>query len=115
MSLDSRNPTTEPCIGPSHTVIFVFDKPVTAGEASVTSGKGTAPAATFNGSELRVPLNEVANQQFLTVSVTNVAGVDGSTGGSGSVRLGFLLGDAPGIRALIAAVVADIAAGQRRH
>ena len=29
----------------------------------------------------------------MTISLTNVASADGGTGGSGSVRVGFLLGD----------------------
>jgi len=36
----------------------------------------------------------VANQQYVTISVNDVTAADGSTGGSGSVRIGFLLGDA---------------------
>jgi hypothetical protein len=47
---------------------------------------------------MTVPLNGVANAQYVTVAVSNVAATDGSGGGNASVRLGFLLGDANGSR-----------------
>jgi hypothetical protein len=90
------NPTTEPRsggAGGNHTIVFVFDQPVTEGNASVTAGPGTAGTPTFSGNEMRVPLTGVTNQQYVTVSVSDVAAADGGTGGSGSVRVGFLLGD----------------------
>jgi hypothetical protein len=40
-----------------------------------------------------VPLAGVANQQYVTVTLTNVASTGGATGGSGEVRVGFLAGD----------------------
>jgi hypothetical protein len=87
------NPTTEPRSGPAHNVIFTFDKPVTAANAAVTEGVATAGAPIFNGNRITVPLTAVNNQQYVTVSLTNVASADGGTGGSGSVRVGFLTGD----------------------
>ena len=43
---------------------------------------------------MTVPLSGVTNQQYVTVDVSNVVSSGGGTGtGSGSVRLGFLLGD----------------------
>jgi alpha-tubulin suppressor-like RCC1 family protein len=96
LNLTSTNPTTEPRsggAGGNHTIVFTFDKPVTAGNASVTAGPGTAGAATFVGSEMRVPLSGVTNQQYVTVAVSDVVAADGGTGGTGSVRIGFLLGD----------------------
>jgi hypothetical protein len=42
---------------------------------------------------MRVPLTGVGNQQYVTVVVSSVEAADGGTGGSGSVRVGFLLGD----------------------
>jgi len=89
----ATNPTTEPRQGTSHTIVFTFDKTVTAGNALVTEGTATAGAPTFVGNEMRVPLTGVSNQQYVTVAVSSVQGADGSTGGSGSVRVGFLLGD----------------------
>ena len=87
------NPTTEPRNGPTHTIIFTFDKEVTAGTAQVTEGTATASAPTFSGNEMRVPLTGVINQQYVTIAVSNVDAADGGTGGIGSVRVGFLLGD----------------------
>jgi len=43
---------------------------------------------------MTVPLSGVTKQQYVTVDVSNVVSSGGGTGtGSGSVRLGFLLGD----------------------
>jgi uncharacterized repeat protein (TIGR01451 family) len=89
----ATNPTTEPRIGPTHTIVFVFDKPVTGGNAVVTEGVATAGTPTFSSNEMRLPLTGVANQQYVTVTVANVAAADGTTGGTGSVRIGFLAGD----------------------
>jgi len=93
----ATNPTTEPRSGGAsgnHSIVFIFDKAVTGGTASVMAGVGTAGTPTFNGNEVVVPLTGVANQQYVTISVNDVTAADGSTGGSGSVRIGFLLGDA---------------------
>jgi len=89
-------PTTEPRsggAGGNHTIVFVFDKEVTAGNAAVTAGTATVGTPTFSGNEMRVPLTGVTNQQYVTVAVSGVVAADGGTGGSGSVRVGFLLGD----------------------
>jgi hypothetical protein len=96
LSAVTGNPSTEPRAGGAggnHTVVFRFDKAVTGGTASVTSGAATAGTPTFSGNEMVVPRSGVTNQQYVTVAVSNVAGSDGSTGGSASVRIGFLLGD----------------------
>jgi len=95
---DIHAPTIEPRQGPSHMLVFAFDKPVTAGDASVTEGAAVAGAATFDGNEMSIPLTGVTNQQYATVTVSNVVAADGGSGGSGSVRVGFLLGDVNGNR-----------------
>ena len=92
----ATNPSTEPRMGGinfSHTIVFVFDKPVVAGSAAVTEGVALVGVPTFGGNEMTVPLLFVGNQQYVTVAATGVVAGDGGTGGSGSVRLGFLLGD----------------------
>lgn len=89
----TTNPTTEPRIGPAHNVVFTFDKPVTAGSAAVTEGVATVGAPTFNGNQMTVPLTGVTNQQYVTVTVSNIVSADGGTGGSGLARIGFLVGD----------------------
>src|SRR6185503_17177386 len=80
--------------GPAQTVVFAFDKPVTGGGVSLIEGVATVGTVTFSGSEMIVPLVGVANLQYVTVAVTNVIAADGGTGGSGSVRVGFLAADA---------------------
>ncbi len=92
----AASPTTEPRsggAGGNHTIVFTFDKPVAGGVAGVTAGTATAGTPTFDGNEMIVPLTGVSNQQYVTVSVSDVIAADGGMGGSGSVRVGFLLGD----------------------
>jgi hypothetical protein len=88
------NPTTEPRQGPAQTIVFTFDKPISAAIATVTEGIATAGAPTFSGNNVVVDLTGVNNQQYVTITLTNVAAVDGGSGGSGGIRVGFLLGDA---------------------
>jgi hypothetical protein len=89
----NHNPTTEPRQGPAQTIVFTFDKPLNAATVSVTEGTATASAPTFGGNSVLVGLTGVTNQQYVTVALTNVASTDGGTGGSASVRIGFLAGD----------------------
>ena len=55
--------------GPNFTIVFTFDKAVTAGMAQVTEDTAVAGAPTFFGSEMRVPLTGSSNIQYVTVSV----------------------------------------------
>ncbi len=89
----STNPTTESRIGPAHDLVFTFDKPVTGGNATVSEGTAVAGVPTFNGYQMTVPLSGVTNVQYVTVGVSGVTSADGGTGGSGSMRVGFLFGD----------------------
>jgi len=88
-----HNPTTEPRQGPAATIVFTFNKAITS--ATVLTAEGTADAGppTFSGNDVIVGLTNVANQQYVTINLNNVASADGGTGGSGSVRIGFLTGD----------------------
>jgi hypothetical protein len=52
-----------------------------------------AGAPTFSGNDVMVALSSVANAQYVTLSLTNIASSDGGSGGSASVRIGFLAGD----------------------
>jgi len=90
----NHNPTTEPRQGPAQTIVFTFDKPINAAIVTVAEGVATAAAPTFAGNSVVVALTGVTDQQYVTVSLGNVASTDGSTGGSASVRVGFLTGDA---------------------
>ena len=87
------NPTTEPRQGPLQTIVFTFDKPITAATVTVTEGTATAGAPTFSGNDVIVNLSGVTNVQYVTVALSNVTAADGGTGGTGSVRAGFLVGD----------------------
>jgi hypothetical protein len=106
LSLVATNPTTEPRIGPTQTLVFTFDKAVTG--ATATTAEGTAMAErtlTFSGNDVVVPLTVFADRQYVTITLSNVIGADGSTEGSAAVRLGFLLGDVNGSRVVS---VADV-------
>jgi hypothetical protein len=95
LGLVPTNPTTEPRsggAGGSHTIVFTFNQPLTGGTAAVSAGTAVAGVPTFSGSEMIVPLSGVANQQYVTVVASSVTSSGGGTG-SGSVRIGFLLGD----------------------
>jgi hypothetical protein len=94
----NHNPTTEPRQGPTQTIVFTFDKPLNAATVAIAEGTATAGAPTFSGNDVVVGLTGVTNQQYVTVALTNVASTDGGTGGSASVRIGFLLGDVNGSR-----------------
>jgi hypothetical protein len=93
LSAVAANPTTEPRIGPAQTIVFTFDKAIAAATATVTEGVAVAGALTFSGNNVIVSLSGVNNQQYVTIALTNIASSDGGTGGSGSARIGFLLGD----------------------
>jgi hypothetical protein len=87
------NPSTEPRTGPAHALVFTFDKPIASATASVTEGTAVAAAPAFSGNDVIVNMAGVANQQYVTVTLTNVVPVDGGAAGSASIRAGFLLGD----------------------
>ncbi|MGI8957949.1 MAG: hypothetical protein ACR2II_13700 [Chthoniobacterales bacterium] len=74
----------------NYLAVFTFDDPVTSGDATIVSGTATAGVPTFSGNEMRVPLTEVADQQNVTIEVSNVGG----DGGFDDVVFGFLIGDA---------------------
>lgn len=89
----NHNPTTEPRAGPSQTMVLTFDKAIAGATAAVTEGTATGSTPTLSGNDVIVPLSGVVDRQYVTVSLTNVSSTDGGTGGSGDVRVGFLLGD----------------------
>jgi DNA-binding beta-propeller fold protein YncE len=93
LALTPLNPTTEPRQGTSHSIVLTFDKAITGGSAAISEGTAIAGTPTFSGNDMIVPLTGVADQQYVTVAATNVTSSDGGTGGAGSVRVGFLLGD----------------------
>jgi hypothetical protein len=92
LSLVATSPTTEPRQSSTATIVMTFDSAIVSANAAVTEGSATAGALTFSGNDVTVPLTGVTDQHYVTVSLTNVASST-HTGGSGSVRIGFLLGD----------------------
>ncbi|MDQ6862029.1 MAG: putative Ig domain-containing protein, partial [Verrucomicrobiota bacterium] len=56
----------------SHTVVFTFTHSVTGGNATVTTGTGSAGAATFSGATMSVPLTNVTNAQQITLTLSAV-------------------------------------------
>jgi hypothetical protein len=105
LSLVPTNPSTEPRQGPAATIVLTFNKALTGANVTVTEGTATAGAPQFSGNDVVVNLTNVSDQQYVTVSLTNVASTDGGTGGSGSVRIGFLASDVNQSRAV---TIADL-------
>jgi hypothetical protein len=108
LSAVPTNPTTEPrgSLALTHTIVFTFDKAITDATATVTEGAATAAPLTFSGNTVIVNLTGVSDQQYVTISLSNVSAVDGGSGGSASVRVGFLRGDVTQNRVV---TVADLA------
>ncbi len=92
LSMVATNPTTEPRQSTTATIVMTFDSPVVSANAAITEGTATAGAPTFSGNDVTVALTGVADQQYVTVSLTNVASAS-TTGGTASIRLGLLRGD----------------------
>jgi hypothetical protein len=86
--------------------VFTFDKAISGVVVNVTEGVATAGPPTFSGNDVIIGLTGVSNQQYVTIALSNVASVDGGTGGSASVRIGFLAGDVSQNRVIS---VADVA------
>ena len=105
LSLVATNPATEPRLGPTQTIVLTFDKPIASATATITAGVAAAGPLAFSGNSVIVGLTGVADQQYVTVSLTDVAATDGATGGVGSVRIGFLAGDVNQSRAVTLADV----------
>jgi len=80
----------------THTIVFTFDRTVTSGTATVTSGAGTAGTPTFSGTSMIIPLTGVTDQQAVTLRASNVSGPGTATLPSVSVNIGFLWGDVTG-------------------
>ena len=108
LNLIPTNPTTEPRLGPTQQIVLTFNKPIGAGTASVAAGIATAGTQTISGPDLLFDLSGVADQQYVTVNAANVTSAWGETGGTGSVRVGFLLGDVNQNRVVTLADLAQV-------
>jgi hypothetical protein len=94
LSLVPTNPSTEPRIGPVQTIVMTFDKPIaSADNPTVTEGTATFTSKSISGNDVILTFTGVTDIQYVTITLGNVASTDGGTGGSGSVRVGFLVGD----------------------
>jgi hypothetical protein len=94
------DPTTEARAsdsGGSHVVVFTFDKPVASATPLVTSNAFVG-APSFSGNEIAVPVAPVSDGAYVSAAVRDVASLDGGINGFGSVRIGFLAGDATASR-----------------
>jgi hypothetical protein len=96
--------TDMPLTGPSgvedrdgsgnYLAVFTYDDVVSSADVAIVSGTATAGDPIFSGNEIQVPLSGVADQQIVTIEVSNVDG----DGGSDDVAFGFLIGDVNGDR-----------------
>jgi hypothetical protein len=93
LSSVATNPTTEARHGPGHRIVFTFDQPIMSATAAVTEGAASVGPPTFSGNGVIVDLTGVADQHYVTVSLTNVTPFGGAGVANASVRIGFLLGD----------------------
>jgi len=100
LSAVTTNPTTEPRQGPAQTIVFTFDKPISAAVVTVSEGTAVAGAPSFSGNDVIVNLTGVTDAQYVTVGLSAVSSTDGGSGGTGSVRVGFLAGDVNQTRAV---------------
>jgi hypothetical protein len=76
------------------TLVLTFDSAVVSGHAAVTSGVGSVQGnPTFSGNQMTISLGGVTNAQWVTVTVTDVAGTTGPPLPGGNVTFGVLLGD----------------------
>jgi hypothetical protein len=81
----------------NHAMFFVFDRNITNATATVTSGVGSISGSpSFQNRIVTVFLSGVADQQYLTVRLTNVIDSAGQAVADASATVGFLIGDVNG-------------------
>ncbi len=80
----------------TETLVFTFSNDVVSGNATVTSGTGTAGAPTFATNTMTVPLTGVTDVQRLTVTLTGVTDTSAQVLADTPVTMGVLIGDAAG-------------------
>ncbi|MEP6810155.1 MAG: dockerin type I domain-containing protein, partial [Chthoniobacterales bacterium] len=78
-----------------HQVILTFAEPVqTMGSVALTSNSGSVTSSVISGATITVNLTGIANQQIITLGLTNVS--TGTVSANFSVSMGVLLGDTNG-------------------
>jgi hypothetical protein len=81
-------------VGPTQTIVLSFDKPIaSANNPTVSEGSATFSGMSISGNDVVLTFTGVTDMQYVTFSIANVSSTDGGTGGSASVRVGFLVGD----------------------
>lgn len=81
----------------NHTIFFVFDREISSAVAAVTSGIGSVSGAlSFEGRIVVVNLTGVADDQYLTLTLTNIIDTASQAVADASATAGFLIGDANG-------------------
>ncbi len=100
--------SVEPRSSASHTIVFVFNKPVSSVSGAGVTPIGTASPASPSGKELPVILTGVPDQQRVTVSLTNVNG----GGVNVNASMGFLVGDVSNSRSVNASDISSVKARQ---
>jgi hypothetical protein len=90
-----------------HTLVFTFTRNVVSGSATVTSGTGTAGAASFSGNTMTVPLTGVTDEQKITVTLNGVTDVSSQVLPSTAVSMNVLLGDTTGNKSVNSSDVAQ--------
>ncbi len=98
LSLVPTAPTTEPRQGPAHSVVFTFNTSIVSATAAITEGAAVAGTPTFSGNAVTVNLTGVIDQQYVTVTLSNVTDNVGGSGGTAAARIGVLFGDVNGSR-----------------
>lgn len=93
VSISTATPTIEPRNGNAHELILTFDQTVVSGSAAVTKGTGQVTGISFSGKQVIVGLSQVADAQYVTVTISNLKVAPNGSPGSSSVRIGYLRGD----------------------
>jgi hypothetical protein len=106
LSLTPTSPTIEPRRGPTQTIVLSFDRPISSADnPAISEGVATSSTMSISGNDVVVTFTGVTDMQYVTFAIANVVSTDGGTGGSASVRIGFLVGDVNGNRVV---TVADL-------
>ncbi|HEY1768656.1 MAG TPA: dockerin type I domain-containing protein [Chthoniobacterales bacterium] len=78
----------------NYTIVLNFSQSINAGAAS--SSSGTVSNVAYSGSSMIISLRGIADEQTVTVTALNVAGVNTQVLPSASVQVSFLIGDVNG-------------------
>jgi Periplasmic copper-binding protein (NosD) len=93
LSLVATNPSTEPRVGITHRIVMTFNTPIASATLGIAEGAVVEADAFIIANDVIVDMTGVSDQQYVTIALTNVVALNGQTGGTGLVRIGFLAGD----------------------